>query len=772
MASRRAERISKVAEQRGQKEVAIARARVSPGQLYKAIAVTKPEFEAREEREELKKRREVGYVSFCKSAYKRFPSFGKGAKFKERYKEAIDFLGWDLKAEEFSAAIKMTMFLAIFLGMLAAAGIFFLFGKQLAGFMGELFLFYLVVPVVLVAVILIYYVQNYPLSAAKVEEMRALTYIPEIIGYMTMSMKLSPNLEKAVEFAAEHGRGKVADDFKKILWDVQLGIYLTVSEALDELAYKWGKFSEEFKQGLMMIRASVLEDTEAKRYVLLDKTMIRILDSVKEKMESYARNLSQPSIVLFYIGILLPLILIIILPVGSSFSNAPMARPEIMFALYNVIIPLMAFAFARNLIKSRPPTYEAPKIPDNFIGLPKKGRMRLGKKGAMSIFAVVALVFIIGISASYFLHLYGAPPILPADGTAEKVLERENKLANWFAPGGGKEAELIRSGVSAKDLAQTLKAEEQKYFMRPENDITPYNLIFGLLITISLCIAVNYYYSNIYKRKIQQRIMDMESEFKDSLYIIASRMGENKPVEEAFKHAKEFLPNYKISQEVFGRIVDNINLLGMPLEGAIFDANYGALKDNPSAIIRSSMRLLVDSVGLGVNVAARTMMSLSMQLQNSEKVTKMLSLLVKDITTMMRTMSVYIAPVVLGITTSLQKVVILTLSAIAVETPVLPSGPIGAGAGFGGFEGFTAKGLGLAMSPDAFAQMANPAQFVFIVALYVIELVFIMSYFTTRIEEDNPVLAKINLAKALPVAMIIFVISVIGANLVVGGILV
>ena len=267
--------------------------------------------------------------------------------------------------------------------------------------------------------------------------------------------------------------------------------------------------------------------------------------------------------------------------------------------------------------------------------------------------------------------------------------------------------------------------------------------------------------------------MDMESEFKDSLYIIASRMGENKPVEEAFKHAKEFLPNYKISQEVFGRIVDNINLLGMPLDGAIFDSNYGALKDNPSAIIRSSMRLLVDSVGLGVNVAARTMMSLSMQLQNSEKVTKMLSLLVKDITTMMRTMSVYIAPVVLGITTSLQKVVILTLSAISVESPSFAAGSLPASIpGLSGFQGFTTQGLGLVMKPEAFAQMANPAQFVFIVALYVIELVFIMSYFTTRIEEDNPILAKINLAKALPIAMIVFVVSVIGANLVVGGILV
>jgi len=50
-------------------------------------------------------------------------------------------------------------------------------------------------------------------------------------------MKLVPNLEKAVEFGAEHGQGKIADDLKKVIWDTQLGIYNTLSEGLDAMAY-------------------------------------------------------------------------------------------------------------------------------------------------------------------------------------------------------------------------------------------------------------------------------------------------------------------------------------------------------------------------------------------------------------------------------------------------------------------------------------------------------------------------------------------------------
>ena len=98
-----------------------------------------------------------------------------------------------------------------------------------------------------------------------------------------------------------------------LIWNVQIGVYNSLSEGLDALAYQWGKYSDEFKRSLMRIRASVIENTEAKRYALLDQIMSDMLESIRNKMEQYARDLSQPSTMLFYIGVLLPLLLIIIL---------------------------------------------------------------------------------------------------------------------------------------------------------------------------------------------------------------------------------------------------------------------------------------------------------------------------------------------------------------------------------------------------------------------------------------------------------------------------
>jgi uncharacterized membrane protein (DUF485 family) len=73
------------------------------------------------------------------------------------------------------------------------------------------------------------------------------------------------------------------------------------------------------------------------------------------------------------------------------------------------------------------------------------------------------------------------------------------------------------------------------------------------------------------------------------------------------------------------------------------------------------------------------------------------------------------------------------------------------------------------MDPEVFASLVSPAQFTLIIALYVVEIVIILTYFTSKLEEDNNVLAKLRIARALPVALTVFVVSIIVSNAVVGG---
>lgn len=748
-----------------------------PGARYREIIVERELID--EEKEELFTKKENRYVRFCKKLHSIAPSLGEGAEWPEEYKDAMAFLNWNLSAEEFAAASKLVLILAIILSVLA--GVLILN----APVVGELFysLFRGVAPVMALGLFLVvslglwWYMQQYPFGAVLAEQRKALSYVPELVGYLVMSMKLSPNLEKASEFAADHGRGKIADDFKKLLWNLELGVYNNLSEGLDEIAYTWGKYSKEFKRAIMRIRASVLENSDSKRDAILDKTMEDLLGAIREKMESYARELKQPSIVLFYIGVLLPIILIIILPIGSAFTNAPFATAPGLITIYNIIIPLLAFVYARQIIKNRPPTYEVPEIPEDYPGLPEKGKIKL-RNGQVSIKAVILIIVVFGGAFSWFLHTDGFPPktllsafggeemepFIAPDRLEERVVERNFGDPDYFKTNGPYYQWLkkVNPRWGEKRIEQELVFERKKFFIKPGNDITPYNLIFGILLTASACIFVWFYFNNIYKRKVQKKIMEIESEFKDSLYIIASRLGENKPLEDAIKHARDFLPNYLISDRVFGRTLDNIHLLGMPIDSAVFDPRFGSLVNIPSNSLKVGMRLVIDSVRLGVNIAARTLVSLSLQLSNQEKVAKMLKNLIVDLTQMMRTMAIFITPIVLGITTALYMVVIRTLIRISTSRTMMGLEQSAESAESTAFGGFAA---GNWAKPEAVLSMVGPEVFVLIIALYVAQIVFIVIYFTTKIEEDNELLMKLYLAKYLPLAIIMFTLSVMLSNI-------
>ncbi len=477
----------------------------SIGELYKKITLTGRDFEIGENEGRLVKEQHHPYVKLCKRLYSFSRGSGKGAKFTEGNQRAINFLNWKLTAAELTGATSTVTILALIFAFITGTIVLFGFSKLLGGLAGgnQMYgLLYAYAPFLLIGIGGVYYFQLYPTIAAKQEQTKALTYVPEIMGYMVMSIKLVPNLERAVEFAASHGKGKIAKDFKDLIWNVQIGVYNSVSEGLDELAYRWGKYSEEFKRALMRVRASVIENSEAKRYAMLDQTMTEMLESIKNKMEQYARNLSQPSTMLFYLGVLLPLLLIIILPVGSSFSGAPLANPIILFLIYNVAIPLMALVFAYNLIHNRPPTYEPPVIPDNYPGLPKKWHGKIGGI-TMDVRAAAIAVFVIGMLATLFISAEGIPPkslyeslglrdkdpqIIPADKSAEETLIAAGFEATYFSVDPAQPGRLYTQTLAVQlrnvendeerqaaiDRAVIqVKSKEQLFFSQGEHDITP-----------------------------------------------------------------------------------------------------------------------------------------------------------------------------------------------------------------------------------------------------------------------------------------------------------
>jgi len=289
--------------------------------------------------------------------------------------------------------------------------------------------------------------------------------------------------------------------------------------------------------------------------------------------------------------------------------------------------------------------------------------------------------------------------------------------------------------------------------------------IFGLLIGFGILASLWLLGSYWERKKVQDEIRYMEGEFQDALYVLASRLGENKPIEEALRASVQFLPKSKIGKNVFKRILENITLLGMTLDAAIFDKTFGVVKNLPSRTIRGGLQFIIDAVQLGVNVAAKSLISLSMQLRNAQKTDESLRRLLGDVTTMLKTMSVFVAPIVLGVVSAMQRIIINSLSK---QTSAESAIPQIQGTGVSGFQGLTQ----LFKGSKVLETTADPATFVFIMGVYVIEVVAILTYFNSQIEDTNNYLHTwVSIALALPVAVLLYCAVVFLSTSVIGGIL-
>ena len=634
------------------------------------------------------------------------------AKFSQEQLEVFDFLGWDIVPSEFQATASAILTQGIVLGAVLAGLFAFIIGPYFGLPFEASILAALGFVFIPVLASLLY--QQYPKMAAEKERLLAIAYVPEIVNYLVMSMRLNPNLEKAVEFAASHGRGKIPGEMKGIIWGVQLGKYLSAEEGLDDLAYKWGAYNDDFKHALMVIRSSVLETNVERRLALLEKASSDVLEGSRDKMDMYARKLHQPTVFLYYFGILLPLLLAIVLPIGAAFSKGlAFAKPEYLIGIYLVAIPAGIWIYGNNILGGRPPTYVPPEIPDSFPGLPKKGRMRLG--GVQISYALAALVVLAGfLFAGIALTQWDLAQIPEYD--AERVLPTLPQVALPFG------IVLYRFGI------------------------------FSVIIGVAFAISAYLYGKYSARKKVQDGIRAMEAEFKDALYVLASRLGENRPMEDALRHAIEFLPKSKVASTVFRRILENITMLGMTLDAAIFDRTYGALKEVPSNTISAGMNIMADSVYLGVNVASKSLISLAMQIRNAQKVDEELRKLLEDITVMLNTMSAFIAPIVLAVVSSLQTVIINSLSGIGGQDS-LDSGQSSTQLG-----GLSTSSISSILDSKALKEnSATPGQFLIIMGLYVVEVVILLTYFNSRIEDTNNDLhTYMSIAKVLPVATSIF----------------
>ena len=520
------------------------------------------------------------------------------------------------------------------------------------------------------------------------------------IFYVVTYMRHTSNLENALEFAADHLAPPLSLDLKKVLWDVETEKYDSIKESLDIYLETWKKWNFEFIESFHLVESSLYEGSEERRLNALDKSLDVILSETYEKMLHYAHNLQSPITMLHMLGIILPILGLVILPLVVSFMEG--VEWYHIAALYNVALPVAVYYLGKVVLSRRPTGYGQTDISEENPEL-KKYRNVIIKLGNIE-FLINPIIFSIFIGA--LLLIIGLSPILLHS-------------VNFTDIGFG--AEDASSPCLKKFCLLEYRESPTTGEIRG-----PYGLgaaILSLAVTLSLGLGIGIFYRLRSKNiiKIRERAKKLELEFASALFQLGNRLGDGLPAEVAFDKVANMMEG-TVSGNFFSLVSANIKKLGMGIKQAIFDPVHGALISFPSNLIESSMKVLIQSVKKGPVIAAQALTNVSRYIKEIHSVNERLQDLLADIISSMNSQIKFLTPAIAGIVIGITSMVTTILGKLGTQLQDVTSGSS------------AVQGAGLI---GIFGEGIPTYHFQIIVGLYVVQITYILTILVNGIENGS-----------------------------------
>lgn len=524
------------------------------------------------------------------------------------------------------------------------------------------------------------------------------------VFYIVTYMRHTSNLELAIEFASEHLSPPLSLDLKKILWNVETEKFESVKESLEDYLGSWKKWNMEFIESMHLIESSLFESSEERRLNALDKALSVMLEETYEKMLHYAHNLKSPMTMLHMLGIILPILGLVILPLVVSFMEG--VQWYHIALIYNVALPLGVFYLGKMILSSRPTGYGASDISEDNPEMRKFKNIviRFGKQDLL--IPPLYLALIVGIT----LFTIGISPIII-----------HNLNPDFDVPLWGQNSE----GQGGHWLIQ---------YKPDKNDVTksigPFGLgaaILSFCVTLAFGVGLGLYFKlrsqNIIK--IREEAKKLELEFASALFQLGNRLGDGLPAEIAFSKVAEVMEG-SISGNFFNEVSIRITKLGMSVEQAIFDPQHGALTLYPSNLIESSMKVFTESAKKGPRIASNAIINVSNYIKEIHKVNERLKDLLADIISSMKGQISFLTPAISGIVIGITSMITTILLNLGDQFSKMSTDSAAGGAPAGMMTSMQFFGNGL---PTFYFQI--------IVGLYVVQLGFILTILTNGIENGS-----------------------------------
>ncbi|MEE9525328.1 MAG: hypothetical protein V3V78_01850 [Candidatus Woesearchaeota archaeon] len=595
----------------------------------------------------------------------------------------------------------------------------------------------------IVGAVMIMPLMNMPYYIANNWRMKASNQMVLCIFYVVTFMRHTSNLELAINFAAEHLSPPLSLDLKKVLWDVETERYESVKESLDVYLETWRTHNKEFIESFNLIESSLYEASESRRLGLLDKSLDVILSETYEKMLHYAHNLKAPITMLHMLGIILPILGLVILPLVVSFMGD--VKWYHIATLYNIALPAGVYFLGKSILSKRPTGYGDSDIAEINPKLKKYKNVVIKFAGTELVInpliisvVIGSILFLIGISP-LIMHALNIPDI-----------------------GIGKVDESTPCGFKYC----LLEYRESTNPLTPGVMVGPYGIgasILSLLAVLGVSFSIGIYHKLRSKNviKIREKTKKLEDEFASSLFQLGNRLGDGLPAEIAFGKVAAVMKD-SVSGSFFQVVSSNIKRLGMSVKQAIFNPKTGAIAYFPSKMIESSMKVLVQSIKKGPKVAAQALTNIARYIKEIHKVNERLRDLMAEIISSMKSQIAFLTPAIAGIVVGITSMVTNILGKLG--------GQLGK----------------LAQSGDASASQLNLTSmfgdgiptfyFQIIVGLYVVQIAYILTVISNGIENGSDKLAERyrlgqNLTKSIILYAVISLVVMLLFNTIAGQIM-
>ncbi|MBU5688477.1 MAG: hypothetical protein QW350_01600 [Candidatus Aenigmatarchaeota archaeon] len=567
-----------------------------------------------------------------------------------------------------------------------------------------------------------FYILTYPSFNAKVTKIQTGDEAIKIILYMVIYLKLNPNFEGSLVYASSHVKGPLSNDIKKAIWDTQTGKYKTIEEALSVYMSKWVVWNEDFVRSINLLYGVLIEPTEEGRENILRKALDFMLNNTREKMKVYVEDITGSINILHILGILLPVMSLIMLPLVSMFLNN-MVNPIFVGVGYLIILPAILYFIMNRILLKRPSAFIVPDI-KKHPDVPPKGKFYLktfNKKIPVSILLVSIVVSFIVMSYGiiHFVNLY------------------------------------FELKEATPDMKESL--------LKKEASITFENVLSSLSITMGIGFGLySYFYLNSFQKiKIRNDIKNIESDFQLGLYSLGNYLSEGYPIEKSIEKSIEEYEKLGLSKkpiyEMFTKLIKNIKNTGVTFKRAVFEKNYGIINYYPSVLIEEILNVLCSASEKSSVLLGNVAKTIGNYIENLNTVELKIKELLEDVRSGIKMQASFVVPMVCGIVSALGIFILNMMVVISCELQKIEKS-----FGFNIFEGSESI---LTSMVGSFSKMMPMTVLQIIIGTYTLETIIIMSVLLNGIENgfdkiSRDYIISSNMIRALLVYFVVFVVSI------------